>query len=395
MRLLCIAMFMGLASAAMAQSNYHEGYIIKNGGDTLKGFIDYREWAKCPTAIDFKVNKADQQILKFDPHTIKKFQVNGRETYLSYQGMVSNDRTRFPDLESGLDSGKKQDTIFLRQIASGKHLTLLFHRDELKSRLFISEGSGLPVELIYNQYYGPENQVIEKNTYKGQLIYYIHEFMPQNEKLNSLVQESRYRQEDLEPIISAINTDSLSVTSQSNYRLFAGLTLNSISTKFHDVTMSPPLSINSATWAPQANIGVDLFVNPNVQKLIFRTELSLSYINVSLDNFYGSGSLQFSQYSAMVTPQLLLNVYNKDNFKMYLDAGIRFNFSGYKASYTYFDWASSWASLPVLQVGLSLDRRTEFSVTYIGYSTYTHDVGYFNLMSQSLGLGFRYLIGGR
>ena len=39
---------------ALAQSNYKDGYLITQSGDSLAGSIDYKEWYKTPEKIKFR-----------------------------------------------------------------------------------------------------------------------------------------------------------------------------------------------------------------------------------------------------------------------------------------------------------------------------------------------------
>src|SRR3569833_2202807 len=123
MRLLLIALFTLLSVTAFAQSNYHSGYVVKNNGDTVKGYIDYREWERTPKSIHFKVVETGKEVQEFDPKTIKVFEINGLERYIGYSGWISMDKTNFPDLPAGLDTNKSLQAVFLRQVTTGKHLT--------------------------------------------------------------------------------------------------------------------------------------------------------------------------------------------------------------------------------------------------------------------------------
>lgn len=42
-----------VSQITLAQKNLQPGAVITSRGDTLKGFIDYRNWEKNPIAIDF------------------------------------------------------------------------------------------------------------------------------------------------------------------------------------------------------------------------------------------------------------------------------------------------------------------------------------------------------
>ena len=175
MRLSLIVLFIALPLSIFAQSNYHSGYVVKNNGDTLKGYIDYREWERTPKSIQFKVQQTDKNILEFDPQTIKSFEITGTEHYISYSGIISMDQTSFPDLPTGIDTSKMLQNIFLRQITTGKYLKLYYQKDDIKKRFFVSTDGGSPMtELKYYQYYTDEHNVIETTTYRGELNYYIN-----------------------------------------------------------------------------------------------------------------------------------------------------------------------------------------------------------------------------
>src|ERR1700744_2679434 len=141
MKYFYILLLLALPSIVFAQSNYHEGYVIKNDGDTLKGFIDYHEWDQNPISVDFEINKDDKQPKQFSPSLIKEFCVTGMVTYLSYNGMISNDKNRFPDLNFFLDTSKVNGSIFLKEITTGSHLSLYTQVDGTKTRYFVAEGN--------------------------------------------------------------------------------------------------------------------------------------------------------------------------------------------------------------------------------------------------------------
>src|SRR5580704_2539084 len=103
MRSLFIALLITLPAIIFAQPNYHEGFVVKNNGDTLKGYIDYREWVYSPTSIEFKPSNGND-ITKFGPEAIKSFQIKGFENYISYIGMASINKNIFPDLPIHLDT---------------------------------------------------------------------------------------------------------------------------------------------------------------------------------------------------------------------------------------------------------------------------------------------------
>jgi hypothetical protein len=382
-----------LPTAIFAQSNYHEGYVLKNDGDTLKGYIDYREWAQNPKSIDFKINKGDNQLLKFTPQTIKEFQITGMETYISYTGKISMDGTRFLDLSVGLDTTKQQSSIFLKQLATGDHAMLFYHNDKKKDRFFIAEKNESPVELKYYQYYINERDIKEISVYRGQLILYINKFNAGNKGLMNEVARARYTQTDLEHLVDEINgvdkASNNAKTKKSSNRFFIGAGVNYTQTLYHNINFATVPT--SSTISPKIDLGYDVFVNPNVQKFILRADFSLSYISPRLilpasANSHTNDIYKFNQYTASIVPQVLFNFYNKDNLKVYIDAGVSFNLSGYSKTKIIdpntgtqdptqqpYDLEPYWANFP-LQVGVMLNKKMEFSFTYTGIASYTQYV---------------------
>lgn len=61
-----------LVQYAYSQSDYREAYIITNEGDTLNGFVDYREGGKNFKTCTFKKSKEDQTI-NYNPGEIKGY----------------------------------------------------------------------------------------------------------------------------------------------------------------------------------------------------------------------------------------------------------------------------------------------------------------------------------
>ena len=420
MKLYLTLLLAALPCLIFAQSNYHEGYVIKSNGDTLKGFIDYREWEKNPRSIDFKIKQDDRQVLKFNPQTTREFQVAGADTYVAYKGMISMDKNRFPNLSLGLDTSSKADTVFLKQLVKGKNLALFYHQDAVKTRFFIAETNAQPVELKYLQYYDSANQLEEKALYKGQLRFYINKFTPDNRKLTQDADDAKFEQTNLEKIVLAINGDTAQAKKSTYFRFFVGGGINNIKSRLQDyesigvftqvgpvteVAVYPEtISKYSTTISPRIDFGIDLFNNPNVQKFIFRAEMSLSYNNPRFEYIkYGSGTsnitetYSFDQYSATLAPQLILNLYNKDNFKLYLSGGLGVNFSSYgntmlsKGSAS--DLSSVWLNFP-LGAGMVINKKVEFSLTYALPESLLNDfAGTFNVSSQYMCFGVKYLFG--
>jgi hypothetical protein len=423
MKFLFIALLTALPAIVFGQTNFHEGYVLKNNGDTLKGYINYREWAYSPTSIEFKRGNAGD-VTKFGPGDIKSFQINGFENYVSYLGLASVNKNIFPDLPSNLDTARKQMVIFLKEVVSGNNVTLYYNNEQNKKRFFIAETNQPPAELKYYEYYAiAGSEEIFDNLFRGQLILLTNKFKNGNQKLLNSIAKARYEETDLRSITTLLNDENVGKSAISanmnirprSVRVFAGLGANDITTTYkYNQSVVSTINDNgtstvyneavyhSTTIAPKINFGLDIFINPNVQQFIFRSELSFSYSNgyfnrpvESITGNYTTYNLKFTQYTTSLTPQLLFNLYNTDKLKFYIDGGITLNLSSYgnrnsaENNQSPLELQSFWAYFP-FQAGVVFNKRTEIYFTYTtgaSFSNYTD----FSVSNQFMCLGLKVL----
>ena len=412
---LCLVLFVAFGFNVFAQSNYHEGYIIKNNGDTVKGYINHRDWEQSPILVDFKVDKTGSQVQQFDAAAIKGFGVTGAAAYITYTGPVSMDKIHFPDLPDGFDTTQTVTAIFLKRLATGKHLTLFKHTDDIKTRFFIAETATEPTELRYHVYYNPGKQIVTSDVYKGQFLWYINKFNPANAKLISRAQQATFDDGSLEGVVNQINTNEVAAGSkQSNIRLFVGIAMVSTETKVSDIhDFTNPTVSNYRSLSPKINFGIDVFGNPNVQQVIFRVELSLGYITprlpypVTINTVTTNEIYSINQLTTAFTPQVMFNFYNKDDIKVYLDGGIGFNYSVYpKNKITLADananngttvtpqpfaLSALWINFPI-QTGVMLNRKVEISFTFAPYAYFTNSATAY-AGNSPMSLGAKWLFG--
>jgi hypothetical protein len=393
MKLHLIILILIIPSVIFAQSNYHEGYVVKSNGDTLKGYVDYREWSQSPVQIDFKVSKSDGS-QQFNPSNCKGFGVDGMETYISYSEPISMDRNHFPNLSEKLDTSKAQASVFLRQVTAGSYLSLYSQTDNIKTRYFIAEANAIPEELKYNQYYDNQHEVVERAIYRGQLLFYINKYAPGNAKLRNGAEDALFEDDPLADVVNKINGGtSTSVKNQPTVRpklrVFAGAGLS-----YGDNPVG--FTGNSTPGFPQLTIGIDKFDNPNVQQFIFRTSLTVAstHSRINYPMIYGDHNvLTYDQLTLGISPQLIYNVYNKDSFKVFIGLGASLNLSDYSnvahSAYSEpkpsVDFSTFWVNIP-LQAGIVVNKRFELAFTYAPYTKITPTSNN-AFASHSIGLG--------
>lgn len=318
------------------------------------------------------------------------------------------DPAAFADLSAKLDTSSKQDTIFMRQVFKGPNVSLYANRDNIRQRLFYREGHGQPVELLYHEYYPDFNRQEVKSTpiYRGQLIALLNKYRSNDERLLAKIQEAEYTINQIEPIIYSLNFDKKEQHSDPAKRLFVGAGIDLNSTKFsgtNDFTAAKA----STTVGATLHTGLDFFINPNVQHLIFRGELSLSSLSSSFTvPTYLAGENTYEHYTMKayllsLVPQLILNVYNNDKFKFYLGTGIGFNFANYTTNrqhtdFTRVDITSDynlkplWFNVPV-ETGIVLNKRIEIFARYFFPVNISDNYAEFSINTSITSVGVHYL----
>lgn len=404
-----------------AQSNYRPGYVIQSNGDTLKGYINYREWDLCPKSVQFKNGTADKKAIEFTPQTSREVHINGLETYITYAGPLSVGTTNLQYLPDHIDTTKKDVLVYLKRAVTGKHLTLYSYKNELKTWFLIAEPMANPIELRYYRYFSDYNEVASEDIYKSQLLLYINKFMPVSSGLSKQIDEAKYEFRDLEPLINKVNGEAVAAKTKSVIRLFAGLSANSIRTKVNNLdNINSEQSYHSVT--PKINIGIDILGNAVVQKFIFRTEFSYTYTkpryHYSADPGFAIPSTtnvdyKFNQSIISLSPQAIFNLYNTSKLKLYFDVGVSFNVSSYTQqslntvntniyntvlAYSKTDPYKPGGFSPsfLLQVGARLSDRVEIHFAFTGapnntFGSAARDLTPIQLNTQTMDLGVKYL----
>lgn len=408
-----------------AQVNYQEAVIVKNNGETIKGFVDYREWTFTPTTIDFKNNLSDKTSVSYTPATIRSFEVLNQDKYITFKGSLSMDKNVFPDLPLALDTSSKQDVVFLRISYQGSPVSLLEQADDIKKRYFIMDGDNPPVELSYHEYYNKSDNAKMNSRhlefYKQTLSDLAKKYNPTNIKIANMIYDMTFIKSDIRKVVRAINNDNTTVKT-GDHRFFIGVAVNKTNTKFQANnsnlnSYSTPYTISSIS--PELKLGVDYFINKNIKRLIIRAELSILALNIndSSDdgahpavNFPGvpgapnsmpvHSEYKLTQYGINLSPQLIYNFSTNDNFKVFGGAGMNLTYAIYaKNKYTYgtldysgyFNPNSILVSFP-LSLGVVVAKKVEVSVNYttpVNISN-SHSV-IDNIVTTHYGLGISYL----
>lgn len=145
---------------------------------------------------------------------------------------------------------------------------------------------------------------------------------------------------------------------------------------------------------PYISAGVDVLKNTSTQKLFLRVELSLQADHHEIQGTYPTinplvtrnASENYWQYSAALSPQIVWNIYNKDNFKVFVDLGVNVSYSIYnkyayketfgtaqpatiKQKYPKYQGIATTFLSPAFKAGVAINKKMD---VFAGYQTYSN-----------------------
>jgi hypothetical protein len=181
-----------------AQDNFLPGYVVTLNGDTLRGFVDYRNWDQSPRSIDFKGPSGVRT--SYACGLIQSFSV-ADERYVSAIVDTEVSRVNTKAIDHSPDLVFQTDTAFIQTIVGGEK-SLYFHKNTFgKEQFYIRQGQRFEL-LIYKKYLKALSEadvVIENKKYIGQLISYLGDLPA----LKSSISKARYSKKSLENIFIA------------------------------------------------------------------------------------------------------------------------------------------------------------------------------------------------
>lgn len=156
---------------ARAQKNYVPAIIIDQHQDSLRGFVDYRNWRISPDEISFKKDlSAEEQ--HFRPSDISGFLVvPANELYVSRFVKVDITRQTLDHLLDTDERDYKNDTLFLLSIVKGAY-GLYVYTDKHDQPHYLYDAPGKPIEelrLIKRRIPDGSTAIMTLNHYQQQL----------------------------------------------------------------------------------------------------------------------------------------------------------------------------------------------------------------------------------
>lgn len=273
--LLLPSLLLLLTSSAFAQKNYEPGYVIIEKLDTLKGFIDYRNWSKNPVEIFFKNNlESEEQI--YGLSTISSFYVHD-EYYVKAKVTVDISPYKNNQLSSSPIPHNEEDTVFLMVLTEGVK-SLYYLKDKAdKVHLYIRKDKTYELLSYYQYNLVGDNQsgIITVDRFKQQLQNYFSDCPAIQQKIPLLT----YSQNRIDKLFKTYyaecgisKPDFVQKVERASFQtgVLAGMSASKISFKG---TNAPYLT--NASFPTSYNVTAGIFLN-----IIFpRTQKKLSLYN--------------------------------------------------------------------------------------------------------------------
>lgn len=360
-RPLAFFFFWVLCSSAYSQSNFRKGYIVSLKGDTLKGYIDYRESARNPTRFRFKSLLEEKDIQYYTSSNGRKIVIEGYDQFERFEVVLSMNEIDYNKIEPCANPIKKKDIVFLKVITRGDRINLYSYRDELKDRFFILAVAQTTPEELEFKVQRRDDQLSAISTYRIQLDQIASRSPNYTPALKNLIELAPYSMRELKKIAERINTSNekeatstTKIYKRGRFILSAGVNYSGITYKGQTLINADGLDNNgnpawrakttTHSFLPAISLGYDLFFHPAIQRSYVRTELSITGIRSKVTSLYKlsrpyteelTNKYDLSGVFVSFTPQLMYNIYHQRNLGLYIGGGLSVRYSFYPSQTLY------------------------------------------------------------
>jgi hypothetical protein len=247
--ILIVALLMA-GSNVFGQVNFQPGYVVSLQGDTLKGYIDYRNWEKNPKLISFSETPEGSR-QEFHALGIRSFFVSG-DLYEGAIVKVETSSTMTDGLTYKFEPELRTDTVFVRALVRGEKSLYHYHYTDAtvaKDQLYIRTENGLDL-LIFKSYFrdytGDDNYkgtktVAQNNRYINQLALYLQDCPGIQKKFRGIRYNSKSVKRLFDSYYGCTNKEARFEEKEVKYPLEVGVLLGGTQTslRFSSVMATP------------------------------------------------------------------------------------------------------------------------------------------------------------
>lgn len=327
-----------ICSMGYAQENYLKGYIITLKGDSVYGFIDYRNFGMNPDKVIFKAG-TDTRSEGYQPLDILEFGVNNE----IYEGGVIEVELSSRDMNNLNDRAAlyiEIDTSFIKAVVKGKKGLYVYEKG-LYPNFYIKGDTSFQL-LVYKKYLkdGKDLTAIRENKkYQGQLIAYLSDCP----RISYITRGIKYNKKSLEKVFRSYyqcihSDDYLLPVPIKNINLKLGATAGMSMTSFNFSVYNFEKSTNTKFTNYPIGLSLDISRPIGLRKWAFYNEFLFTSPYDMVDDVYideGGWKSKTSTGLSMKSFKLVDMVryqYHLDEFTLFANAGLSTEF--YKGTRT-------------------------------------------------------------
>ncbi|AHM63406.1 hypothetical protein D770_25815 [Flammeovirgaceae bacterium 311] len=282
--LTCTLFGVFMFQTAFCQENYLPGFIISLKEDTVKGFVDYRNWDKTPKLISFKTGN-NQLKSEFSPLDIKEFTVNN-ERYVSAIVETEISPSKVINMQYISELQLRVDTTFLESMIMGSKSLYYLKNQEGNENFYIGQESK-PELLLYKKYYQLKDggKVVKENKkYREQLSFYLEGCSSLGSKIANTPYSKKSMEKLFDAYYSCTQTDMAfkKETEKTGVEIgvIAGASLTSVKFRSdHNAFLVNANYNRSSNFA--AGLFLDMIIPRTQSKLSFYNELNFTSYQVN------------------------------------------------------------------------------------------------------------------
>ncbi|MBX3241298.1 MAG: hypothetical protein KIT80_17445 [Chitinophagaceae bacterium] len=398
-----------------AQSVKRKALLVNNAGDTLTGWVDYKNWRKNPAGVVFYTDSLSRSATTYSVGDIQFLNVLGYDQYLRAIVTKDNRPVVLSNLLEQQEVVTSTDTVLLRRLVYGGGVELFLFND-FKSHFYIHTDRGYE-ELGYKVSSRDAGMFTEKG-YVKQLKLLLEGAQPLPLQLLNQIDKAEYKETDLVKIVKNINEAMGSGYTEEKsganlaVKFFVGAGGGYSWLDFAGVYPAFDNMKFSGSFVPFATAGLDISATRNLQDLVLRIELAYTSAHYKgaghRRTFIGSSEQMQTTYEVQhtnIAPSLaiLYNFLRNDRRKVYVGFGAGYHLSFYgKNRYfrssnllgeetldNYLDFPKGWMTMQA-KAGYKLANKWEIGLNgqisgtftnYVAFSlkpnTYTAQLRYF------------------
>ncbi len=166
-KLIIFFVFLSLQNLLQAQSSFSKGFIVTVEEDTLRGYINDKDWDFHPKSVKFKANE-NGEAMDYTPNELLVVKTESGKHFEAFT--VEINKTQKADYSYDSKARMEKKTVFMQPIIKGEMNFYFYQSPDLEKHFFVQKGGDDLMELLEVQYKEKRNRremrVVEKRYLK-------------------------------------------------------------------------------------------------------------------------------------------------------------------------------------------------------------------------------------